>query len=60
MVFAGPIAYWYAAFGPGTGPMWLQNLMCTGSQQQVFNCSVIATPYEFCNHYNDVGVQCTG
>ena len=60
VIFLGAISYSNSVSGPGTGPVWLQNLMCTGSEQQLFNCSVMATPNEYCNHYNDAGVQCTG
>ena len=44
----------------GTGPVWLQNLMCTGSEQQLFNCSVMATTYAYCNHDHDSWVLCAG
>lgn len=53
-------AYYY--FGRGTGPALLDRLRCTGSEQNLLNCSHsgrgVTTSY--CNHYHDVGVRCLG
>ena len=56
----GAIPYSTATVGAGTGPVWLQNLMCTGSEQQLFNCSVMATTYAYCSYSNGVSAQCAG
>ena len=57
---AGPIAYQYAAYGRGSGPVWLKNLKCTGNEKQLFNCSFMPTIYSYCDHYNDASVRCAG
>ena len=35
----------YSPYGIGTGPVWLKNLNCIGTEQQLFNCPVINTLY---------------
>ena len=53
------VAYTNAYFGRGTGPIWLDDVQCTGSETHLVNCtnSVIGTD-ESCKHDEDGGVQC--
>ena len=58
----GSIPLRNAPFGRGVGPIWLDNLYCLGNESSLLNCShrglsVIAT---YCDHSDDVGVQCVG
>ena len=50
--------YSSAHFGEGTGPIFLTDLDCSGSESNLFNCSynTVSTPYP---HSQDAGVQCS-
>ena len=53
-----------AAFGEGTGPIWMSGLTCSGSETSLFSCSS-TTPLggvgsTSCTHSNDVAVRCQG
>ena len=52
-----------AMFGSGTGPIWLDNVMCNGSEQALSECPH-NTDNSFgsdnCNHNQFAGVRCTG
>ena len=45
-----------AAFGLGTGPIYLDDLRCTGSEATLFECPF--DPTHNCNHFEDAGVRC--
>ena len=51
-----------AYFGQGTGPIVLDNVGCTGSENQLLACSStpIFTFSSNCAHSEDVGVRCEG
>ncbi|KAM7407973.1 hypothetical protein PAMA_003621 [Pampus argenteus] len=42
----------------GTGSIWLDDLQCTGSESNVFNCSHNGVGVNNCGHSEDAGVQC--
>ena len=49
-------------FGRGTGPVLLDQLQCSGSEQNLLNCShrgegVTAS---YCRYYDRAGVRCSG
>ena len=46
-----------AFFGKGKGPIWLDNLLCTGDEANLFACNNSKVN---CNHTEDVGVECEG
>ncbi len=49
-----------AYFGPGSGPIWTNRVMCTGSETTLKNCGSVQL-YEYdCNHDKDAGVICSG
>ena len=52
-----------APFGAGTGPIWLDDVLCTGSERELSECPH-NTNNSFgnhnCNHQQDAGVRCTG
>ena len=52
------IAVYQAAFGQGTGPVFLSNGGCTGTEYSLLNCSHSEIGVTYCSHYNDVGVVC--
>ena len=54
----GPVAVFYAAFGRGTGPVYLNNVGCSGTESSLLNCSHNGIRFNWCSHYEDAGVVC--
>ncbi|XP_072169529.1 uncharacterized protein [Diadema setosum] len=48
-----------AEFGPGTGPILLDNLMCRGSEISIFTCPHEGIGVHNCGHHEDAGVVCS-
>jgi len=48
-------------FGPGMSSqtIWLDDLVCHGSESQLVDCSHAAIGMEDCTHSEDVGIVCT-
>jgi len=47
-------------FGQGTGRIWLDDLMCTGSESRLVNCIHSGYGVHNCNHNEDAGLRCQG
>ena len=47
-----------AAFGEGTGRIWLDNVQCTGSERVLLECITNSSGVNSCTHAQDVGVRC--
>ena len=47
-----------AAFGQGTGPIFLDNLGCTGNEARLFDCPNNGIGMHNCAHSEDAGVVC--
>ena len=47
-----------AAFGEGRGPIWLDDVQCTGNENSLLDCPHSALGNTNCGHYYDVGVIC--
>ncbi|XP_077426273.1 uncharacterized protein LOC144054821 [Vanacampus margaritifer] len=47
-----------AQFGPGTGPIWLDSVRCTGSEAKLGECSHQGIGSHNCRHFEDAGVIC--
>lgn len=45
-----------ARFGQGTGPIFLSNLRCNGTEARLTDCSSFVGRQ--CNHREDAGVRC--
>ncbi|XP_078685512.1 uncharacterized protein LOC144918527 [Branchiostoma floridae x Branchiostoma belcheri] len=45
-------------FGIGTGPIYLEDLQCDGTESSLFNCSHKGWRVHDCYHGDDVGVVC--
>ena len=62
ITLTGTVAYtgYYTSnnFGQGTGPIWLDNLQCTGAENSLYNCTANAVGSHNCGHYEDAGAKC--
>ena len=52
-------AYRTSQFGQGTGPIWLDNIHCTGTESRLDQCPHNGIGVHNCIHFEDAGVQCT-
>ena len=50
-----------AYFGQGSGPVWLDDVSCDGSEKTLISCLTGGPIGQHnCNHYEDAGVRCQG
>ena len=47
-----------AAFGPGTGPILMDNVNCSGSGTDLSQCTYVNSTKQNCGHHEDAGVIC--
>lgn len=47
-------------YNPGTGPIYLDEVRCTGSESALINCSFNTLGVHNCDHSEDAGVSCEG
>ncbi|KAL1275582.1 hypothetical protein QQF64_035205, partial [Cirrhinus molitorella] len=48
-----------AHFGPGSGPIWTNRKLCTGSESTLKNCGAVEWGPFHCDHTKDAGVICS-
>lgn len=49
-----------AAFGVGSGQIWLHHVQCSGHEASLMQCAVVLQSDRYCTHKNDAGVKCSG
>ena len=47
-----------AAFGEGTGQIWLDELRCVGFEERLIDCKRSPFSVHNCGHHQDVGAYC--
>lgn len=52
-------AHSLAQYGQGTGPIWLDNVACIGTENSIFQCTSTPIGQHNCIHAEDAGVVCT-
>jgi len=57
-LIAGATVHSFSFFGPGTGPIWLDNVQCSGIEARLVNCSSSQIGVHNCHHSEDAGVTC--
>ena len=50
-------AYSFARYGQGSGPIHLDNVACTGTENALVNCTYDSDTSD-CSHFEDAGVLC--
>ena len=55
------VAYPDAHFGMGSGPIFLDQLQCSGGEQSLLDCPTFTgLGLHRCDHFMDAGVKCQG
>ena len=56
--YSGGTALGRAAFGAGTGKIWLDNVGCTGAEERLQDCKATHWGNHNCGHSEDASVMC--
>ncbi|XP_074427291.1 scavenger receptor cysteine-rich type 1 protein M130-like [Larus michahellis] len=49
-----------AHFGPGSGPIWMADVECHGTESALSDCTSIEDFRQYCDHSEDAGMTCSG
>ena len=50
----------FARYGQGTGPIWLDDVSCLGTEPDLFACGHIGIGNHNCRHSEDASAECSG
>ena len=53
-------ARYAAEFGRGSGPIFLDDIRCNGTESRLVNCASVGVGVHNCLHSEDAGVACAG
>lgn len=56
--YTGARAFLFAFFGEGNGPIYLDDVACTGTESRLLSC--LYNRVHSCSHGEDAGVRCQG
>lgn len=60
LAFAPATNYYHnSALGQGSGPIWMDNVRCKGSESSLGQCAFSSWDSNTCSHKHDAGVSCT-
>ena len=59
LYYTDATAYSFARYGQGSGPIHLDNVACTGTEDALVNCAYVSHTSD-CFHFEDAGVHCQG
>ena len=59
LILAAAASY-AAEFGRGSGPIFLDDIRCNGTESQLTNCANVGVGVHNCEHSEDAGVVCAG
>ena len=48
----------FSAYGEGTGPIWIDDVHCTGTEIRLVDCPRTAFGAHNCIHFEDASVRC--
>lgn len=57
-IITGAVARRRAAFGQGTGAIFIDNVVCSGQELRLTDCASNALAAHDCTHAEDAGVVC--
>ncbi|XP_054660915.1 antigen WC1.1-like [Grus americana] len=52
-------AHEYRYFGPGSGPIWMFDVQCHGTESALSDCRNKERSQQYCDHSEDAGVTCS-
>ena len=55
---SGVSVWHYAYYGQGSGPIWLDDVLCTGRETSILECRANPIGVHNCGHNEDVGILC--
>ena len=47
-----------ALFGGGSGLIFLDDVVCSGNEESLFDCQHLTIEFNDCSHFEDAGVLC--
>lgn len=60
LLFSGALPFTNLAFGPGVGNIYLDNVQCSGTEAELFDCMYHDIGGTSCTHATDAAVRCQG